>query len=42
MVDGNQRPTQAQALARRLDEYRDGLCELKQRDTKRLGDKGGR
>ncbi len=32
MVDGNHRPTQAQptqaqALARRLDEYRDGLCK---------------
>jgi hypothetical protein len=28
MVDGNDRPTQAQALARRLDdEYRDGLCK---------------
>ncbi len=26
MVNGNHRPTQAQALARRLDEYRDGRC----------------
>jgi hypothetical protein len=33
MVDGNHRPTQAQALARRLDEYRDGLCKWPQ--TKR-------
>jgi hypothetical protein len=27
MVDANHRPTQAQALARRLDEYRDELCK---------------
>jgi hypothetical protein len=50
MVNGNHRPTQARArLARRLDEYiqrrtlsTDFANDLEQRDTERLGDKGGR
>jgi len=47
MVNGNHRPTQAQALARRLDEYiqrrtlsTDFANDLEQRDTEGLGDKG--